>query len=187
MKTFLLSLATLLVSFQFQAQSIIVSDREIPTQMDIQNVNLKLNGAGIREKFFMDMYVGGLYLLESPKNGETVINLNQPMAIKIHIVSGLISSKKMINAVEDGFKNSTDGNEDKYQKKIDEFISFFKDDINKEDVFDILYHPKRGSSVYKNNSKKGTIEGFGFKQALFGIWLSDNPVDDDLKEAMLKI
>jgi len=32
---------------------------------------------------------------------------------------------------------------------------------------------------------KVQVPGLAFKQALFGIWLSDDPVQDSLKEAML--
>ena len=40
-------------------------------------------------------------------------------------------------------------------------------------------------TAYKNDKELGTIEGMEFKKALFGIWLSNRPADDDLKEAML--
>ena len=33
--------------------------------------------------------------------------------------------------------------------------------------------------------KKGVIEGYDFKKALFGIWLGDNPADEGLKEGLL--
>ncbi len=187
MKTLLLCFAIVLGSFQLQAQTVTVSDREIPTEMTIGDKEVKLNGTGIREKFFMDMYVGGLYLTNKSNDAQKIINANEPMGIKIHIVSKLISSKKMINAVEEGFENSTDGKQEKYRDKIDMFVSFFKDDISKEDVFDIAYHPETGTTVYKNKSKKGSIKGLDFKKALFGIWLSDNPADDDLKEGMLNL
>ncbi|RRO21923.1 chalcone isomerase family protein [Flavobacteriaceae bacterium 14752] len=187
MKTLFLTIAIVLVSFQFQAQTITVSDREIPTEMTINEKEVKLNGTGIREKFFMDLYVGGLYLTNKSKDAQAIIKANEPMGIKIHIVSKLISSKKMIDAVEEGFENSTDGNQEQYREKINTFISFFKDEINKEDVFDIAYHPETGTTVYKNKSKKGSIKGLDFKKALFGIWLSDNPADDDLKEGMLNL
>ena len=45
--------------------------------------------------------------------------------------------------------------------------------------------PNEGVVVYKNGAKKGTIEGYDFKRALFGIWLCDKPADADLKSAML--
>jgi hypothetical protein len=41
--------------------------------------------------------------------------------------------------------------------------------------------------VIKNDVVKGKIPGFDFKQALFGIWLSDKPVDETLKKHLLGI
>jgi hypothetical protein len=37
----------------------------------------------------------------------------------------------------------------------------------------------------KNEVLKGKIPGFDFKKALFGIWLSDKPVDETLKKHLL--
>ena len=47
------------------------------------------------------------------------------------------------------------------------------------------YEEINGVVVYKNGSKKGSIDGHDFKRALFGIWLGDKPADDDLKAGML--
>ena len=91
----------------------------------------------------------------------------------------------MIDAVEEGFENSTDGRVGPLKSKIDQFIGFFKEEIKKGDVFDITYQPGKGVVSYKNGEEKGTIKGADFKKALFGIWLSNRPADDDLKEGML--
>ena len=60
-----------------------------------------------------------------------------------------------------------------------------KEEIKKGDVFIIMNVPDEGVVVYKNGSKKGSIDGYDFKRALFGIWLGDKPADDDLKAGML--
>ena len=158
---------------------------ELPNSVEIKTAQAELNGAGIREKFWIDLYAGGLYLTEKTNDADQVIKAKKPMGIKIHIVSKLISSSKMKDAVEEGFQNSTNENTDPLRDKIDQFISFFEDEIVKNDVFDIFYHPDFGVKVYKNDELKGTIEGADFKEALFGIWFCDEPADDDLKEAML--
>ena len=113
------------------------------------------------------------------------MDADEAMAVKLHIVSKLISSDKMINAVEEGFENSTEGNIAPLESRIKKFIGFFKEEINKGDVFDITYQPGKGVVAYKNGKEKGTVEGMDFKKALFGIWLSNRPADDDLKEGML--
>jgi hypothetical protein len=49
----------------------------------------------------------------------------------------------------------------------------------------MVYLPNQGVSVSKNGKLMGTVVGAKFKQALFGIWLSDKPADADLKQALL--
>ncbi|HSI69280.1 MAG TPA: chalcone isomerase family protein [Gillisia sp.] len=157
----------------------------IPNTASFEGEKLVLNGVGVREKFWMDMYAGALYLNAKSSNVNTIMNAEEPMAIKLHIVSKLISSDKMIDAVTEGFENSTNGNVAPLKTEIDKFISFFRDEITKDDVFDLVYLPSKGIVVYKNGKEQGTIKGKEFKKALFGIWLSNNPADKKLKEGML--
>lgn len=157
----------------------------IPNNVSFEGEKLILNGVGVREKFWMDMYAGALYLNAKSSNANTILNADEPMAIKIHIVSKLISSDKMIDAVTEGFENSTNGNVAPLKTEIDKFISFFRDEISKDDVFDIVYLPSKGVVVYKNGNEQGTIKGKEFKKALFGIWLSNKPADKKLKDGML--
>lgn len=157
----------------------------LPDSETFQNQTLTLNGAGVREKLWIDLYAGGLYLTKKSSDASAIVSANDPMSIKLHIVSKLITSDKMMDAVNEGFENSTGGKTKPLAAKIEKFQSFFMEEIKKNDVFDIVYLPTEGVICYKNNKELGTIEGMDFKKALFGIWLSNKPADDDLKEAML--
>ncbi|WP_081211621.1 chalcone isomerase family protein [Salegentibacter sediminis] len=157
----------------------------LPNTLEYGSEELMLNGAGVREKFWMDMYVGGLYLSAKSSNAAEITKADKPMAIKLHMVSKMITSKRMIDAVNEGFENATNGNTAPISSEIAKFKSFFDEQINKEDVFDIVYLPQDGVTVYKNGKKSGNIKGLEFKRALFGIWLSDKPADEDLKKGML--
>lgn len=157
----------------------------LPNSVTFEGEKLTLNGVGVREKFWMDMYAGALYLSKKNADASGVVNANQPMAIKLHIVSKLITSDKMIDAVNEGFENATAGKTSTIASEITKFKSYFSDEIKKDDIFDMVYLPKEGVNVYKNNKLLGTIPGMEFKKALFGIWLSKNPADKDLKEGML--
>ena len=161
-----------------------VAGIKVDEKLTIENQNLVLNGVGTRVKLFMDMYVGALYLEKKSSNANDIMASKDGAAIRLTIVSGLISSDKMVDAVTEGFENSTGGKTAPLKSKIDKFISFFKDEIKKGDVFTMV-NTDEGVVVYKNNTKKGTIEGNDFKKALFGIWLSNKPADKNLKKAML--
>jgi hypothetical protein len=108
------------------------------------------------------------------------------MALKLHIVSKLITSSKMVDAVTEGFEKSTGGNTAPIQDRIDTILGFFKEDIKKNDIFDLVYLPAKGGVVaYKNGKEVGLVKGKDFKKALFGIWLSNSPADDGLKSELL--
>lgn len=157
----------------------------IPNNVSFEGEKLVLNGVGVREKFWMDMYAGALYLDSKSSDAKSIINANNPMAIKLHMVSSLITSEKMVDAVNEGFENATNGKTSGISSEISQFKAFFSDEINKEDIFDIVYIPSKGVMVYKNGKEKGVIKGMEFKKALFGIWLSEKPADKKLKQGML--
>ncbi|MBE7638945.1 chalcone isomerase [Salegentibacter sp. BLCTC] len=157
----------------------------LPNSLNFGSEKLVLNGAGVREKFWMDMYAGGLYLKAKSGNASEIMNKNEAMALKLHIVSKMITSERMIDAVNEGFENATGGNTAPLSDEIKKFISFFEEEINKGDIFDLVYLPERGMVIYKNGNESGTIQGLAFKKALFGIWLSNKPADKDLKKGML--
>ena len=182
-KAFLLLFA--ITTFSSAPAQTKVGGATLPNRVSFEGEKLILNGAGVREKYWMDMYAGALYLTSKSADANEILNSDNPGAIKIHIVSNLITSDKMISAINDGFENSTKGKTELFSSEIEIFKSYFEEKLNKEDVFDIVYIPSKGVLVYKNGTQKGIIKGLEFKKALFGIWLSEKPADKKLKQAML--
>ena len=134
------------------------------------------------------MYACGLYIIKKSNDENAIINNDEHTAIKIQIISSLITSKKMVAAVEEGFEKSTNGKTKDLRKRIDQFKEVFsKEEIKKGDIYDIIYVPKKGTVIFKNGKIMPIIEGLDFKTALFGIWLGKDPADKDLKEALLSI
>ncbi len=159
---------------------------KIPDTMNAEGKSLALNGAGIRTKFFIKVYVAGLYLGQKGSNAQAIVNADEPMAVKLQIISGMVDSKKMQKATMEGFENATNGNIAPIKAQIDQFMGItFGDTTKVNDVFDFVCVPGKGVEILKNGASKGTIEGAAFKKALFGIWLGDKPAQDDLKAAML--
>lgn len=184
MKKLTFILAFLLAGTSVQAQ-MSIGGITLPGTIPAGKDNLVLNGGGVREKYFMDMYVCGLYLLQKSSDAQKIVDSDQLMAVKLHIVSGMITSDKMIEAVNEGFKKSTGSNMAPLQSKINRFIAVFKEQINDGDIYDLIYIPGKGVVIFKNGKIKETIEGLDFKKALFGIWLGAQPADADLKKGML--
>jgi len=167
------------------ASALTVEGVDVPETYQAMGTELKLNGAGTRSKWFMDLYVGGLYVPESISDGQAVINADEPQAITLHIISGMITSDRMTEATLEGFEASTDGNMAPVQDDIDQFMAVFEEEIKEGDVFDLVYLPNEGVRVLKNGEVRDTVGDLEFKKALFGIWLSDKPAQENLKERML--
>ena len=163
-----------------------VAGVQVPDTLKTDNAQeLTLNGAGVREKWLMDLYVGALYLKQHESDAVKIISDENEMAIRLEMVSNLVTSEKMSNATLEGFENATHGNMAPIQAQVDSFLATFKEPIKKGDIFEMVYVPGQGVKIYKNSELKNTVAGEGFKEALFGIWLSDKPAQKSLKEEML--
>ena len=167
------------------AAALTVEGVDVPDTYSAMDIELKLNGAGTRSKWFMDLYIGGLYVPETIDDGQAIINADEPQAITLHIISGMITSDKMKSATMEGFENSTGGDLAAIKDDVDAFLDVFSEEIKDGDVFDLVYLPGEGVRVLKNGKERATIGDLEFKKALFGIWLSDEPAQEDLKEKML--
>lgn len=162
-----------------------ISGFKIPTSVKTQDHTLVLNGAGLREMYRLDIYVGALYVKEKTTEPTKLMLADEAMCMKILIVSNLVTNEKLLESIDEGFKRSTDGNTIAIQPKINHLKSVFYEKLKKHDDFNIIYEPGKGSSVYKNGIHLTTIPGYEFKKALFGIWLSKNAAASDLKVKLL--
>jgi len=182
---YLFSILTLFFALGSNAQ-LTIEGVTLPASLKASSTELVLNGGGLREKYFLDLYVGGLYLKSKSTNANAIIKADESMAIRIEIVSKLISSDKMVEAIEEGMEKSTGGKTEELSQEIKDFKSAFSEAIVVGGIYNLVYVPGDGLTIYKNNKKVKTIKGLKFKQAAFGIWLCDDPADEDLKEGMLK-
>lgn len=181
---FLVSLA-LMLSLSPLVSAKNVAGVDVADTIAVNQQELILNGAGIRTKFFMDVYAAALYLPETNRSADEIIAADESMAIRLYIVSGMINPNFMSDSTRDGFVRSTGGNLAPIEADVEELITAFQGSIEKGDVFDLVYEPASGVTVYRNGEAKSNVEGLKFKQALFGIWLSADPVQGRLKENML--
>lgn len=164
---------------------ITIADVTLPATITKGGTSLSLNGAGLREKLWFDLYVGGLYLTEKMSDANKIINSDAAMNIHLEITSKLISSENMTEAITEGFEKSTNGGQAKLKTEIDMFIAAFSEEIVVGNKFDISFNPSIGVIVEKNGKKLATIKGMEFKKALVGIWLGEKPADKKLKDGML--
>ena len=158
---------------------------EIPKQIEYQGSKLNLNGQGTRIIFFMKVYEGSLYLETKNSNAEDIIAMDAPMAIRIDVTSTMVTADAMKKALSEGLDKSTGNNTDPISNEIIQLSSSFDSAVSSGDNYEFIYLPGLGTHVLKNSELVELIKGMDFKKAFFGIFLSDNPIQKNLKKAML--
>ena len=158
---------------------------DTPDQIKYQGSTMTKNGQGTRIIFFMKVYEGSLYLETKSANAEEIINLDAPMAIRIDVSSQMVTADAMKKALSEGLKKSTGNNTDSIIKEINQLSSSFDTAVSTGDYYEFIYLPEMGTHVLKNSELVELIKGIDFKKAFFGIFLSDNPIQKNLKKAML--
>ena len=158
---------------------------ELPSEMEYQNTKLILNGHGTRIRFFMKAYEGSLYLESTSNNAEKIINDDAPMSIRMDVISSLVTPDAMKIALNEGLEKSTANNTSLITKEIKQLNSSLNSEVKAGDFFEFIYLPDSGTHVLKNSESIDVIPGIEFKKAFFGIFLSNNPIQKNMKKAML--
>jgi hypothetical protein len=160
----------------------------LPRTITFENKTLQLNGAGSRSKMWTEVYIQALYLSQLSQNPKEIITDNLEMSIRIEITSALVSSGRLTRAIHTGFEKSAGESFNALKSKMELLKSFLAEDIKRGDVFELTYNPTDSSLwVIKNGTFKGKVPGMDFKKVFFGIWLGDQPVDEELKNNLLGI
>ncbi|MGL2988231.1 chalcone isomerase family protein [Flavobacterium sp. RSSA_27] len=160
----------------------------VPRTIDFENEKLQLNGFGSRTKFWTEVYVQALYLTVLSEDAKDILESDTNMGIRLQITSALVSSQKLSKSLHKGMVKSVgEENLPKFKSQLDLLEKLLNREPTVEnDAFNLIYSSTEKSiSVYKNKKLEGKIPGFDFKKAFFGIWLSNNPVDAELKDALL--
>ena len=162
-----------------------VNDVTIPDTVTIGGTTLLLNGAGMREKLFLDIYAGALYLPAHMHDVDAILSDTGPASVLMHFVYHRISREKITAAWTDGMRDNLTNSELQAQHAtLDRFNALFTE-LHKGDVVRIDYVPGQGTEVRINNELRGTVGDNAFFRDLLKIWLGPDPASTSLKKAML--
>ncbi|MEZ5543397.1 MAG: chalcone isomerase family protein [Pseudomonadota bacterium] len=164
-----------------------VGDIAIPDALPLDGSGheLLLNGAGMRVKFFMDIYVGALYLPARTADPKTILADTGAASVLMKFVYKEVSRDKIVAGWNDGLASNLERTElDALAGRIAQFNALFTT-VRRGDSIRIDYNPATGTEVRINEELRGTVAGNDFFRALLRIWLGEHPVSTALKSAML--
>jgi hypothetical protein len=163
-----------------------VSGVKVDDKATVGGQELVLNGAGMRTRLFIKVYVGALYLPQKTNNIQGVTGRNQPRRMALALQRD-VSAEQLLEAMRAGLAdNNSQADLDAIKPQVDEFAKIFKSlgEAKAGQLITIDYTPADGTRIALDGTVKGTLAG---DKALLTIWLGEKPVQEPLKKALLGI
>ena len=165
-----------------------VAGVQVDDRSKVDSSELVLNGAGLRTKYFLNIYVAGLYLTEKKTSPADILALPGAKRITMHLMRG-VSARQLTDALELGIRSNTTAAEQEALKgRLGELTDIMNaiQTAKKGDLIALDWIPGTGTRIVLNGEPRGRIiAGEDFYRALLRIWLGDEPAQENLKKALL--
>lgn len=181
-----LILAACLVAGPALAADVEVAGVRVPGQLAEDGHALVLNGAGLRTKFIVKVYVAALYASARSQDAAALINSDEPRRIRLQLLRD-VDSKSLDAALQDGLRDNTPKAELAALQPSTARLSALMAEIGSAregDVIDLDFDA-RGVAITDNGKPRGRIDDPAFGRALLRVWLGDDPAQSSLKKALL--
>jgi len=155
----------------------------VPDTAPLGPLTLKLNGAGLRSKLFVKVYVGALYLEQQAGDVGAILSADAPWLVTMTFKRG-VEKEKIIGAFREGFEKNSRADLPALLPAL-AVVESKLGDFKEGDVFTISYVPSSGSTLRPPSGPPIGVAGKVFGDALLRNWLGEHPADGDLKAGML--
>lgn len=155
----------------------------LPDTVELAGATLKLNGAGLREFLWLDIYVGGLYLPTPTRDAKQAIEVDAPKRIVMHFIYKRVPASKMLDTFREGMARQS--GIDDLKPLYARLETLMQEDVVAGDVIVLDYVPGKGVSVVANGKERGTLGDARFMRSLWTVFLGDPPANETLKAGLL--
>ncbi len=155
-----------------------------PEVMQVSGQQLHLMGMGLRKKLWFKVYIASFYLQTPTEDAALAISSDQVKRVEMHMLRDL-ERGKITEAVQGGFEKNSAAELPRLQGRLDTFLKSIPD-LKSGQVILVTYVPGRGTLIKAGGGEEIALPGKDFADALFSVWLGQHPVDDELKNEMLK-
>jgi len=155
----------------------------LPDTEQVGGAKLVLNGLGLRTKFFVKVYVAGLYVGQKSSDPRALLAVDAPKRIVMQFLHGA-SKSQMADAFNDSFDDNSPDAMKTMKAEIDRLLGALEP-VKVGDQMVFTYVPGTGTTFALNGQAKLIIAGPAFGPVLFAVWLGPKPPTADLKKGML--
>ena len=181
MRKLAVALSFLLLSSH--AWALDVAGVNVAPTVSARQKTLTLNGAGIRKKLFIKVYVGSLYTERKVATPAQLLADPGEKLIRMNFVHSKVEKEKIIEACAEGLANNSPAVAPSAEAKA--FLSWFKADFVAGDTVDISLSPDGTVAASHNGKALGTVRSPALVQGVLLIWFGEKPADGGLKKGML--
>ena len=175
------ALAGLLIATPAAAREI--AGVTLPETVTVEGKRLVLNGAGVRTRFLVKVYVIGLYLERPASDAAAVLALDSMRRADLHVLRSL-STDEITSAIRTAFVENAGSAMPGLEERLKRLESMIPD-AKPGDTVTLAYVPGRGTVIVGKGEETGVIEGKDFADVLFAVWIGAHPVDPALRQALL--
>ena len=151
--------------------------------LTVGNVPLRLNGIGLRTKYYFKIYVGGLYLIRPSTNPAAIIDANAPKALVMQFVRD-IGRSRLVEAYREAFAKNAPALMAAQKPAVDRFLAFLPNMKDGERLV-FTYEPGKGSTFLAGSSRTLTIPGKAFADLYLLVFIGPRPPTSRLKMELL--
>jgi len=156
--------------------------RDFNSDFQLDKLDLKLRGVGVKTLFMMRLFVASFYLLPDTSRGQELSDVPKHLEVRFYTyIPAATFTNFTINHMRDNVSQEEfNGLRNRFKRMGELFPN-----IVFGDVFSLTYKPGQGTTFVHNGVASGTIEGADFAKAIFATWIGPRPIDNILKKQVL--
>lgn len=163
-----------------------VAGLSYPEAATIEGKELKLLGAGLREKWFMDVYALAAYTESGSCDPKKIVATDEVKYMRLDMLRN-VGAERMASTIGGSFDEHMPKDaapELREQRRT--FESYFKDELKKGTELEFLYLPGTGMHVRQKGKLLGPpLEGEDFARVFWDIYFGPETCCSDLKSEVL--
>lgn len=179
----LVFLLVLLLCWGRAAQAVEVAGVTVVPQISENGHLLKLNGYGIRSKFFVKVYVGSLYAAQRLTTPEQVLADSGAKLIRMQFVHSRVAKEKIVAAFAEGLANNAP--QIAVSPEAQQFLAFFTADFHAGETVDLFLGGDGLVKVHHAGRPLGSLRSPALAKGIVAIYVGEHPADADLKSGLL--
>jgi hypothetical protein len=184
----LAAMVVVLAAMGANAQPVEVEGVKLEPTAQVGGAALQLNGAGVRTRVIVKVYVAGLYVPAKANNAAALLAQKGPRRVAITMLRNVDADTFASALIEGLQKNHSEAQLAGFKAQIESLNANLKaaGEAKKGDVIHLDFAPDAGTRVVVNGKPQGSaIAGDDFYTAVLRIWLGDKPADSDLKKGLV--